>query len=153
MSIGVDSVTGIVTWWQKSSIIDINRQSIVDFEGESTNSTARRGFVTARRPFRRLIVDFDDESMIRDDSLTQSVSESSISTRNRRFRRTTVALDRLFVILDRLIVTLGRLTVDFDRESSISTESRHFGAIDRHFGAMDRRFRRRVIDFDRDRNR
>ncbi len=69
--IGVDSVTRIVTRWLKSSIIDTNRQSIVDFDGESSNSTACRGFVTtdrhfvtARRRFRRLIVDFDERSSL-----------------------------------------------------------------------------------------
>jgi hypothetical protein len=71
-------------------------------------------FVTARGRFRRLIVDFDDESMIRDDSLTQSVSESSISTVNRRFRRTIVALHRLFITLGQSVITLRRLIIDFD---------------------------------------
>jgi hypothetical protein len=136
---------------------------MVDFDGESSNATASRRFVTVdrhfvtadhrfvtdHRRFRRLIVDFDAESMIRDDSLTQSVSSSSISTRSRRFRPGVVTLRRLIVTFDRSVVTLRRLIVDFDGESSISTESRHFGSIDRHSATIDRRFRWRVVDFDR----
>jgi predicted Ser/Thr protein kinase len=78
-------------------------------------------FVVARHRFRWLIIDFDDESMIRDDSLTRSVSEfidfdreSSISMNDHRF------------------------AVTFQ----------HFGAIGHHFGVTDHRFRRLVIDFD-----
>jgi hypothetical protein len=111
----------IVTRQQESSIIDTNRQSIVDFDGESSNSTESHRFViddhhfvTARRRFRRLIIDFDDESMIRDDSLTQGVSESSTSTVNRQIRRTIVALHRLFIALGQSVITLRRLIIDFD---------------------------------------
>jgi hypothetical protein len=128
-----------MTWVCPSEVsIDRNRQSIVDFDGEPSNSTANRRFVTAdhrfvtaHRRFRLLIVDFD--------------RESSISMIAHHFGMT----DHHFASIDHHFGTTDRrfrlLIIDFDGESMILDDSLTKIVNQPSILTVNRRFRRTTI--------